>query len=92
MASHERWQITLEATPARKRILRELRRRHFRGVAINDDDIAAFMAELAFTVPQSLSRSVEALVRYREAEGFAGGEPLDQLTGTVSNSWRKLKL
>jgi len=89
MASHERWTIRIEATPAHKRILKEFRRRHFGRHQISDTEIAAFMLKLAFTVPRHLSGACEFLVRYRDAEEC--NQAMEQITNTVAAAWGKAK-
>lgn len=90
MASHERCQIELELTPARKRIIKLFRLRHkLTSRKITDAETVAFMAELGFMVPEHLSRACDYMVGYRKAEGC---DDMDQITATVALSWGKVRL
>jgi hypothetical protein len=89
MASHECWTVTLVASPARKRILKQFRQIHFGQSKLSDADLVAFMAQLAFTVPKHLSAACDFAVRYHDAEGHVDG--VEQITGTVAATWGKFK-
>lgn len=92
MASHERYTTSLNATPERRLIIQQIRKRHFRGVQISDEDIAHFLWEIAFTIPDQLRRAINCLARYRDSEwGTEAGEPLHQLTVAAALHGRKGK-
>jgi len=80
----EFWTLKIEATADRKQIIKGLRKIHYkRGSQVSDAAIAAFMASMAFTIPEAISGAINCFARYREAEGFDMDSEgaLKQLTG-----------
>ncbi len=84
----EYWTIRIEATPARRRIIKEFRKRNFKNGRWTDGLISSAVSELAFIVPEKISEAANFVARYQDAEGSTP-VALHQITSTVAARWRK---
>ncbi|MCC6820609.1 MAG: hypothetical protein IT579_07765 [Verrucomicrobia subdivision 3 bacterium] len=88
-AVNEIWRIEVEATPARKRIIKEFNRRHVRRKKLDEACVLTVLAHALFMVPERLSEALCCMARYRDQEGLDGDLVFSNLTGAAAARWIK---